>query len=417
MEFKFRDDGGNRSTSTTLLAHQRSLSTVPLVSGHHPLRGGFSGIIPAPPRMYPTPVPINSEEAIRQEIEREQIRREIEKEEIRREILAGERARRLELEEEVRRELASERALKMPIHRMEGITYGERGVSLTMIPGMTLHNSVNNNKLCGGPQPQLRPRLEIRQLYKQRPNETLTIKSNAALSVAKCKEMVDDDLSGVKHKEVINVNLGGVKRKRETPFLLDDNHSGTSLEKKPKKDWGCALCQIVTTSEKGLNDHLQGKKHKVKEASFTRKKGKSTTTTLSLQKSNQCEKSDKVVVTMNSGLDARKNGETLQSDMNPAYKGKVEPIEKDLAVEKSQDLGGTDNENEATTTEKEVQKSNATMKKFSFYCAFCEVRTHSEIVMQSHKSGKKHLANIRKHNNPNSSAGGACDAANSENSE
>jgi len=64
----------------------------------------------------------------------------------------------------------------MPIHRMEGITYGERGVSLTMIPGMTLHNSVNNNKLCGGPQPQLRPRLEIRQLYKQRPNETLTIK-------------------------------------------------------------------------------------------------------------------------------------------------------------------------------------------------------------------------------------------------
>ncbi|XP_047169081.1 uncharacterized protein LOC124837683 isoform X1 [Vigna umbellata] len=251
MEFRFRH-GENQST---LLPQQRTLalSTVPLVSGH-PLRGGFSGIIRGS-KMYPTSVPINPEEVIRREMEREQIRREMEKEEIRREILAGEMARRMELEEEVRRELMSERAL--------GITCGER-VSLSMIPGRRLQNSVHNSNIFGGPQPQLAHKVDITQFYKQKPNETLTNNQpNVVLSGAKCKEVL--------HREVLDVNL--VKRKLEASFRGDDKHSGSSLEKKPKNDWRCALCHIVTTSEKGLNDHLQGKKHKIKEASRTPKIG------------------------------------------------------------------------------------------------------------------------------------------------
>ncbi|XP_014508415.1 uncharacterized protein LOC106767960 isoform X2 [Vigna radiata var. radiata] len=379
MEFKFRH-GENRSTST-LLPQQRTLAlpTVPLVSGH-PLRGGFPGIIPTT-RMYPTSVPISPEEVIRREMEREQIRREMEKDEIRREILANEMARRMELEEEVRRELMSERALKMPIHRMEGINYG----SLSMIPGRRLHNSVHNSNIFGGPQPQLAPhKVDITQFYKQTPNETLTNEPNFVLSGPKCKEVFGNVLSGVKHKEVLDVNA--VKRKLEASFRVDDKHSESSLEKKTKKDWSCALCHIVTTSEKGLNDHLQGKKHKMKEASRT----------------------------PTIGLVRRQDGEKLQSGMKPAYKGKLEPLKMDLVVQKTQDLGDTDNENESTTEEK-VQKTKAltTRKKFNFYCAFCQVRTHSEIIMQNHKNGKKHLANIKKHN-PNSSVDAVCAAENSE---
>ncbi|WVZ12710.1 hypothetical protein V8G54_017240 [Vigna mungo] len=322
--------------------------------------------------MYPTSVPISPEEVVRREIEREHIRREMEKDEIRREILAGEMARRMELEEEVRRELMSERALEMPIHRMEGNTYGER-VSLSMIPGRRLHNSVHNSNTFGGPQPQLAHKVDITQFYKQTPNETLTNKVSGNV------------LSGVKHKEVLDVN--DVKRKLEASFGFDDKHSGSSLEKKPKKDWGCALCHIVTTSEKGLNDHLQGKKHKMKEASRT--------PTIGL-------------------VARRQDGEKLQSGMKPAYKDKLEPLKMDLVVQKTQDLAGTDNENESTTEEK-VQTTKALIprKKVNFYCAFCQVRTHSEIIMQNHKNGKKHLANIKKHS-PNSSVGAVCAAENSE---
>jgi len=118
---------------------------------------------------------------------------------------------------------------------------------------------------------------------------------------------------------------------------------------------------------------------------------------------------------MNSGLDARQDGETIGSGISPADKDKdkVELIKMDLAVQKSHDSGGIDTKNEATI-EKEVPKTKAstTRKKFKFYCAFCQVRTHSEVVMESHKSGKRHLANITKLNLNNSA--GACAAANSE---
>ena len=30
------------------------------------------------------------------------------------------------------------------------------------------------------------------------------------------------------------------------------------------KDWSCALCQVSATCEAGLNEHLEGKKHKAK---------------------------------------------------------------------------------------------------------------------------------------------------------
>ena len=34
------------------------------------------------------------------------------------------------------------------------------------------------------------------------------------------------------------------------------------------RDWSCALCQVSTTSEAGLNQHLKGKKHKAKQESL-----------------------------------------------------------------------------------------------------------------------------------------------------
>lgn len=53
----------------------------------------------------------------------------------------------------------------------------------------------------------------------------------------------------------------GAKRKAITPPVVDESES---MEKKPKQEWSCSLCQITASREKQLNGHRQGKKYKAK---------------------------------------------------------------------------------------------------------------------------------------------------------
>jgi hypothetical protein len=63
-----------------------------------------------------------------------------------------------------------------------------------------------------------------------------------------------------------DIGLYSAKRKAVTHDVPGDEPSAIGLNKKLKGEWSCELCQINATSENGLNDHLNGKKHKVKEA-------------------------------------------------------------------------------------------------------------------------------------------------------
>ncbi|RZC25935.1 hypothetical protein D0Y65_004565 [Glycine soja] len=120
-----------------------------------------------------------------------------------------------------------------------------------------------------------------------------------------------------------DVDPYGAKRKAGKPPTIDDNHhSGFSVEKKPKREWSCGLCQITTTNEKGLNNHLEGKKHKAKASLRTKK----------------------------IGLDARLDGQKLQRGITSTNIGILEPRKEDQVVQNSQGLGGLDNENEIATS-------------------------------------------------------------------
>lgn len=88
------------------------------------------------------------------------------------------------------------------------------------------------------------------------------------------------------------------------PLAVDESEN---LGKKSKPEWSCTLCGITVTSEKQLNAHHQGKKHKAKETFLrTQKIGKSTKISLSLKKKKKRVKSNEVV-SINSGFDSRPN--------------------------------------------------------------------------------------------------------------
>ncbi|KAM7252610.1 hypothetical protein ACFE04_000338 [Oxalis oulophora] len=61
----------------------------------------------------------------------------------------------------------------------------------------------------------------------------------------------------------------GSKRKAETPPALDDDKPILPENKKRAyQAWSCAVCQVSATSESTFNEHLQGKKHKSKQATL-----------------------------------------------------------------------------------------------------------------------------------------------------
>ncbi|RZB55698.1 hypothetical protein D0Y65_045143 [Glycine soja] len=346
MEFKYRD-GQIRRTPSPLRSPLPSNSYV----SNRPLHGcdfasgGFPSNVSAP-RVFPMIMPINVNGVFQRELEKEKIWRELEKEKIRREIIAREMAfaQRRELEDEVRKEMELERTFRIPMQRSEGIAFRE-----------PISESINHS------------RLNNITMFASKQIHTDNIQfDNKEASNSKDKVIIlnkPDDHCGEKRKAVT--------------LAIDDNES---LQKKVKKEWTCELCQISTTSEKGLNDHIQGKKHKAnKESTRTQKIGKRKKTTLSLKKSKHCVKCTKVIIIMNAGLDSRSERETLHPCLTPA------------------------NDQNETTTIKQAQETSAPSKgkKFEFWCELCQVQTHSEIVTQSHKNGKKHLRNMKKLNHNN----------------
>ncbi|KAK7291946.1 hypothetical protein RIF29_07517 [Crotalaria pallida] len=134
------------------------------------------------------------------------------------------------------------------------------------------------------------------------------------------------------------------KRKAlSAPDVDGSNHLPSGLRKKPKEEWSCAVCHVSATSEKGLKEHLQGKKHTAKEKRLRRRKlAKSTSTSLSssLKKS---EKSDEPMDTAASGLDAKADRPPLQlsiltlGDINQkmADKGEVKSKNEEQLAQKN----------------------------------------------------------------------------------
>ncbi|KAK2437247.1 HVA22 protein [Trifolium repens] len=173
-------------------------------------------------------------------------------------------------------------------------------------------------------------------------------------------------------KIVISQNASSVTV--ETKGTVDINTAGGELpltsttRKEVQKEWTCALCLVTTTSEKDLNSHLNGMRHRSScEAALLRAKKQPAQQKLKNYQSKEDVKQKNFSNKLNSNV---KNGDGI---VNKGLKG---TIEKDRKVQKN-------------------LSEPVRMHDSKLMCRVCNVVLHCEANKVSHLNGKKHLAKMQ----------------------
>lgn len=189
----------------------------------------------------------------------------------------------------------------------------------------------------------------------------------------------------------------------ETKGTAEINKAGgevsqSSTQKEVQKEWTCALCLVTTSSEKTLNCHLGGKKHRASVETLISKKQPT------LQKQKDAKVTNKIIATGNKEI-AKTNGERLQTknkdikDLEAIEKKEI-PATKQInypnivASQKASsaiaETRGTEESDKASG--KVPQSSTSTQKgvQEKWTCALCSVTTTSKKDLNSHLNGRKH---------------------------
>lgn len=253
-------------------------------------------------------------------------------------------------------------------------------------------------------------------------------------------------------------DLFNAKRKATAPPVSENEPFAFSLKKKSKEEWSCALCEVKATSESGLNAHLNGKKHKAREAGQKRKiarrnkkSGKNMKATQTVvdttelgvdaekdqqllqpctaleamnetvvdkgvEESKKEEQLVKTVADNDTSATESKNdkfvgmmvgkneeqlGETVADNGGSVIKSTNEDIIKfengGLVAEKSQNVGSLESKRDAAMDEAEKISALTKRRKVEpLWCEICEISTFSKAVMEGHVKGKKHIKKMKK---------------------
>ncbi|XP_061359990.1 uncharacterized protein LOC133304036 isoform X3 [Gastrolobium bilobum] len=144
----------------------------------------------------------------------------------------------------------------------------------------------------------------------------------------------------------------------------------SSTHKEVQKEWTCAVCLVTTTSEKTLNFHLHGKKHR---ATCEALKAKNQPVPQKM-KTDQSKKESKQKNINNQLNSKTTNGE---STVNNGLKGKT-VMHHSKVQEQQKNVG------------EPVRMNHSILR-----CEVCNVNCTSELDMASHLKGRKHMAQIK----------------------
>ncbi|KAG8498076.1 hypothetical protein CXB51_007204 [Gossypium anomalum] len=178
-------------------------------------------------------------------------------------------------------------------------------------------------------------------------------------------------------------------------------------DKQVQKEWTCAMCQVTTTSEKTLNIHLQGRKHKnnLMQANNQPCKGKAGLAS----KVKQSEVSRKEPQKKGSKKREPPKGQISASSAacSNAVNPKTEMSKSNLPEEESKKAIPTTNmvgnhvksSGNVQGQQQQVGKEHDKTKIPQFRCTICNITCGRSEDLNSHLWGRKHLANIQKLNN------------------
>ncbi|KAJ7979595.1 Zinc finger protein like [Quillaja saponaria] len=289
------------------------------------------------------------------------------------------------MEAEVRWELMMEREMAMRRPGAEGFSFEGR-MAVQFDPRMPLMHPFHNRLLEGRftfPQPQLLQAVtpEIRP--------SSEVNKNKLILLAKPES-----------------NLSGAKRKTVTPPAAGGNEVAPfGLKKKPKEEWSCAMCQVSASNERGLNEHLHGRKHKSKEAALTAAKMVNFAGNLTLPRQRgESFKSFKDTDTITFKLEANVDKESLQKetgkdiiDQNILNNNLLEQIKEEHLEQENKKAEDLKYQNGTAVAQRMLRTTEIKGKnKFKFFCDMCQVGAISQTSMENHKMGKKHMARLSK---------------------
>ncbi|KAK1420937.1 hypothetical protein QVD17_22911 [Tagetes erecta] len=292
---------------------------------------------------------------------KEAIRREIEKERIREEIIA-----------EVRNEMMMEREIAMrsaggyssPLIRrnmFEPEVLHWRPIGQEVELAMSVGRSDCLREIRGFPVSPLQP-LEglITPLLEDNKKEAIV-------------------LSTPNHE-----NLSRTKRKSLPQVCESSSQPGAKRSKKKvKEEWSCAICQVSTTSERGLTEHFQGKKHQAKEVDLVAYKSGASFGLGVAPKKPIIKPVELALTTVNPSPSEEERSKTRNQSVNQTSEtnkssSTSDPVDKKSALPVSEDSSQPDSDG----SKKKVKEK--------WSCAICQVRVTSERGLHQHLQGKKH---------------------------
>ncbi|KAK6944337.1 hypothetical protein RJ641_025439 [Dillenia turbinata] len=190
-----------------------------------------------------------------------------------------------------------------------------------------------------------------------------------------------------------NQNHCGVEQKATTPPMATMTElSPPGTKKRPTEEWSCALCQVTATSKEGLDEHLQGRRHKAKKVELrAQKAGTKSGTTSSMatitglspagarkKPTEWCCNLCQVTATSKEGLD-----EHLQGKRHKAKKA-------ELREQKAGTKSGTISPMATITELSPAGTRKKPTKEWS--CNLCQVTATSKEGLNKHLQGRKHKA-------------------------
>ncbi|EOY29520.1 Uncharacterized protein TCM_037031 [Theobroma cacao] len=399
----------------------------------------------------------------------DQVQRELEKAQIREEIIASEIARRRALEAEVRREMMAEREMAaMHMARETGLSFEHR-LTMRLDPRRPfMHHFSNHHRwrseerldllppLPPPPPPMLPSRVtEVLDTQMKATSEgnknkliilaqlfhflftysiqlttmwgslSTMVVTEVVYVFIRCDVIPSRRLPSVfvenLYASLVSSNMAKpdpnrvVGAKRKTPPLAGELPLPLiNLKKKPDEEWSCAVCQVSATSEKGLTEHLQGRKHKAKEARLRAERMEKNSNTNTTRLPKKPRKRPKVAETETDKKLTQLNKNVDGSDQKLEEREKLKNKEDELPVQKKEAERFRKKNGNANSLMKKhglmaVDKVERTpefrkKKRFKFWCKMCLVGAYSEVVMETHKKGKRHIARVQEHDENNAAA-------------